>query len=232
MTADYMRGVCVDCTNKPPTLRKLKNAAMNSIRIEMRDLPSFYTYTQALARNQIEQTWLVGPSTGPLEPILDKTTVRPSLVIIGNEPDVASGGSSWSMSKDEYIHLWAQTAILIRQQWPAMELATAGMYNPAYLWGVHRWLRPQPTYVNRHYPDSVYDIRRFDEIGQRTIVGEWCWRNATKQEMYDWENMLEYYTWASFWFCWADYMVPDMGLVTATGKTTRAYRYLKEALTR
>lgn len=230
--SDYMRGVAVDCGNRPPSYRKLANAEMNAIRIEMRDLPEFYTYTQSVNRGGLEQTWLVGPSTGPIQNILDRTVVRPSLVIIGNEPDVG-GGSSWTMTPSEYIHLWTTTANLIHRQWPQMELATAGMYSPGYLFGIYPYLQPKPGYVNRHYPDGLDDIKRFDEIGGKTIIGEWCWRNATQHEMYDWEvNLLEYSTWASFWFCWADYMVPGMGLVRSDGSFTKAYRYLKRVLER
>lgn len=225
-----MRGVAVDCTNKPPTWRKLRNAGLHSIRIEMRDLPSFYEYTESL--RGIQQTWLVGPSTEGVESVLAKTTVRPQLVIIGNEPDII-GGSSWTMSREAYVALWAGTAELIRDKWPGIELATAGMYSPAYLRNVYTQLQPRPTYVNRHYPDSIEDIEIFDRIGHYTIVGEWTWRGATQREMYDWEvNFLEYYTHASFWFCWADYMVPGHGLVTQSGAFTKAYRYLKNVLTR
>jgi hypothetical protein len=232
VNADYMRGVAVDCTNKPPTWRKLRNAGLYSVRIEMRDLPSFYTYTQELSKHHIEQAWLVGPLTGELESILDKAVVRPSLVIIGNEPD-AVGDSSWTMDLADYIHLWTRSATLIRDKWPTVELATAGMYSRDYLQTVYRYLQPKPIYANRHYPNTVSDIQEFDRVGSgRTIVGEWTWRGATQKQMYDWENMLEYFTWASFWFCWADYMVPGHGLLTQTGEFTKAYRHLKAVLTK
>lgn len=228
---EYMRGVSVDCTNKPPTWRKLRNAGLHSIRIEMRDLPSFYSYTEELARHSIQQAWLVGPSTENLMLILDKIDVRPNLVIIGNEPDIV-GDSSWTMGPEVYVSLWSNVAKQVRISWPDMELATAGMYNPGYLWAVYNSLWPRPAYVNRHYPSSLDDIRRFDDIGHKTIVGEWTWRGATQQEMYDWQHMLEYYTWHSFWFCWADYMVPGHGLVTKSGQKTKAYHYLKNVLRR
>lgn len=232
MTTEYMRGVAVDCTNKPPTWRKLRNAGLQSVRIEMRDLPSFYSYTEELAKRGIQQAWLVGPSTESVRRVLDKATIRPRLVIIGNEPDLV-GPSSWTMTVPEYVNMYNREASLVKSVWANMELATAGMYNPAYLWAVMNGLYFKPTYVNRHYPDSLDDIRRFDAIGNKTIVGEWTWRTATQQEMYDWEvNLLEQYTWASFWFCWADYMVPGHGLVTKSGQKTKAYHYLKNVLRR
>lgn len=225
-----MRGVCVDATNKPPAGLRVRNTGLDSVRIEMRDLPEFYSYTTKLGP-KVSQAWLVGPSTGPIEPILSKTTVKPDLVIIGNEPDIV-GDSSWTMTRDEYVALWNNgLAHSITSQWPNVELATAGMYNPAYLQSVWSRLWPKPDYANRHYPDSQNDILAFDRTGVgRTIVGEWCWRTATEKEMFDWESMLEYYSWSSFWYNWGDWMGPGtMGLRTLSDSPTKAYYYLRKA---
>lgn len=227
-----MRGVSVDCANLPPTARRLGNAEMDSIRVEMRDLPEFYKYTERLdLTSTLDQAWLVGPSTGSLEPILRATKVRPQLVIIGNEPDVV-GESSWTMTPDEYVSYYNETTALIRERWPTVAIATAGMYNASYALEVLPQLRPQPTYLNTHYPNSVEDIFKFDRLPGgpgKTIVGEWCWRTATEQEMYDWQVMLEHSTWHSFYFCWSDNMVPGMGLVTKSLGPTKSYQYYKAA---
>lgn len=225
-----MRGVAVDCTNWPPVPLKLHNAGLDSIRIEMRDLPLFYDYTKRVAnyRKGIDQAWLVGPQTGSLVPILANTTVQPSLCIIGNEPD-QEGESSWGISPATYISLWDEAAHLLRAKWPNIELATAGMNRPAYLRSVYPYLNPKPTYVNLHYPSGIDEIQEFSS-GRPIIIGEWCWRTATYKEMLDWETMLEYYTWHSFWFCWGDWMIPDMGLKTTTDRPTRAYYNLKRAI--
>lgn len=223
-----MRGVAVDCANRPPTWRSVRLAKLDAIRIEMRDLPEFYAYTSSLHRN-VKQVWLVGPSTGPLEPILLHPTVRPSLVIIGNEPDI-EGDSSWTMTQAEYIQLYNTSATLIRHKWPDVELATAGMYRQAYAWAVRPYLIPTPNYLNMHYPDG---IDAFQEFSRNTpcIVGEWCWRNASQQQMHDWViHFLNYYAYHWFWFCWADYMVPDMGLMNSKGEPTTAYHRLKNVL--
>lgn len=224
-----MRGVSVDCINRPPTWRQIKASGLDSVRVEMHDLPEFYTYTALLQEHSIEQAWLRGPSTGEIEPILDKAAAKPAIVIIGNEPDLR-GNSSWTMSAKQYTDLWNKEAPLIRETWPDMELATAGMYNRAYLDRVLGRLDPIPNYVNKHYPGGIDDLRSFSEQWP-VIVGEWCWRTATEQEMYDWvHHFLDYYTWHWFYFCWADYMVPSMGLLTASGRRTSSYHHLKEAL--
>lgn len=223
-----MRGVCVDSVNKPAPSIRVRHAGLDSIRVEMRNLPEFYTYVAKLKK--IQQAWLVGPSTGPLPPILDSlpSRVQPDLIIIGNEPDLV-GESSWTMTPMEYVSYWDGVAYLVWQKWPNVELATAGMVSPDYLQQVYPYLKPAPTYVNRHYPSGIEAIKEFDAVGQRTMVGEWCWRGATEQEMYDWENMLEYYTWHSFWYNWGDWMGPhDMGLRTLGDNPTKAYYYLKK----
>lgn len=226
-----MRGVGVDVVNRPPTWRQLKAAKLDSVRVEMRDVPEFYSYTRELENHQIDQVWLVGPSTGSVGPILDKVPAKPALVIIGNEPDL-KGNSSWTMSALQYTILWNAIAPLVRATWPDMELATAGMYNKAYLDRVLSRLHPDPNYINKHYPGGIDDLRSFAEQGPPVIVGEWCWRTATEQEMTDWvHHFLDYYTWHWFYFCWADYMVPSMGLLTTSGRRTPSYHYLKGALT-
>lgn len=223
-----MRGVAVDCTNKPPTWRSVRLAKLDAIRIEMRDLQSFYDYTSSLHRN-VKQAWLVGPSTGPLEPILLHPTVRPSLVIIGNEPDL-TGDSSWTMTQAEYVQLYNKTALAIRYKWPDMELAMAGMYSQAYAWSVRQYLIPTPNHLNMHYPAGIDAFKEFSR-GTPCIVGEWTWRNASQAEMNDWvHHFLDYYAHHWYWFCWADYMVPGHGLLNSYGKPTQAYRRLRNAL--
>lgn len=224
-----MRGVAVDCTNRPPTWRSVRLARLNAIRIEMRDLPEFYSYTAGLHRN-VKQVWLVGPSTGPLDPILQQATVKPSLIIIGNEPDI-EGDSSWTMAQAEYVQLYNRSALAIRQSgWQDVELATAGMYHYQYAWAVRQYLIPTPTYLNMHYPAGISEFLEFSR-DTPCIVGEWTWRNATQQEMHDWVvHFLDYYAYHWFWFCWADYMVPGHGLVDSKGSPTRAYHRLKQVL--
>lgn len=224
-----MRGVAVDCTNRPPTWRSIRLARLDAIRIEMRDLPEFYAYTAGLHAN-VKQAWLVGPSTESVEAILLHPTIKPSLVIIGNEPDL-EGDSSWTMPKEEYVALYNETAALIRYKWPDMELAMAGMYSQAYAWSVRPYLTPRPNYLNMHYPAGIDQFQEFSR-GSPCIVGEWTWRNATEQEMHDWVvHFLDYYSYHWYWFCWADYMVPGHGLKLANGKPTQAYHHLKKALT-
>lgn len=224
-----MRGVAVDCTNRPPTWRQIKASKLDSVRIEMRDRPEFYSYTSLLEEHHIGQVWLVGPSTGSVGPILDRVAAKPDLVIIGNEPDLR-GNSSWTMPAGEYINLWQDIAWVVREEWPDMELATAGMYNKAYLDRVLGRLHPGPNYINKHYPGGIDDLRSFSEQWP-VIVGEWCWRTASEHEMYDWvHHFLDYYTWHWFYFCWADYMVPNMGLVDKSGRRTPSYHHLKGAL--
>lgn len=224
-----MRGVAVDCTNKPPSALQVRHAGLDSIRIEMRNLASFYQYTQKV-QGKLNQTWLVGPSTGDVETILTRAQPMPSLVIIGNEPDGAPGDSSWAMTPEEYIWLWNSTAPLLKEWSNSCMLATAGMYSKDYLHSVLPKLNPSPNLVNMHYPAGIDQFNEFSQ-DYPCIVGEWCWRNASKREMYDWVvHFLDYYAWDWFWFCWADYMVPNMGLVTAAGNKTKAYYRLKEAV--
>lgn len=221
-----MRGVSVDCTNRPPSWRRVRTAGLDAVRIEMRDLPEFYKYVAEFKRRQ---AWLVGPSTGPVEPILRRTPIEPDLIIIGNEPDLASD-SSWSMEPWEYIELWNVAATRIRRTWPHMLLATAGMYSKLYLDSVWDDLYPQPDYCNLHYPEGISQFQEFC-ADRRGIVGEWTWRSATEQEMYDWVvHFLDYYAYHHFYFCWADYMVPGHGLLTAKGNFTKSYYYLRKAL--
>lgn len=224
-----MRGVAVDCTNKPPTWRSVRLAKLDAIRIEMRDLPSFYDYTSKLHRN-VKQAWLVGPSTESVERVLDKTTVKPALIIIGNEPDI-EGDSSWTMSQQEYVQLYNRTALAIKHKWPDVEIAMAGMYHYQYAWTVRPYLIPTPTYLNMHYPRGIDAFLQFSR-DTPCIVGEWTWRDASQQEMNDWvHHFIDYYAYHWFWFCWADYMVPGHGLMNAKGNPTTAYRRLKRALT-
>lgn len=227
-----MRGVAVDCTNKPPTWRSVRLAKLDAIRIEMRDLLSFYKYTSTMDLHQtVKQVWLVGPSTGDVERILATTTVKPSLVIIGNEPDI-EGDSSWTMTEAEYVQLYNKTALLVRTRWQdnPPQLATAGMYHQSYAWAVRPYLIPTPNYLNMHYPKGIDAFKEFSR-GTPCIVGEWTWRNASQAEMNDWvRHFLNYYSWHWFWFCWADYMVPGHGLLNSYGKPTQAYRRLKNAL--
>lgn len=227
-----MRGVAVDCTNRPPTWKSIRLAKLDSVRIEMRDLPSFYNYTSNLALHPtVKQAWLVGPSTESVERVLQNTTVKPALVIIGNEPDI-EGDSSWTMSQAEYVQLYNRTASLIRERWQENppELSMAGMYHQAYAWAVRPYLIPTPNYLNLHYPEGIDHLKEFSR-GAPCIVGEWTWRTATSQEMFDWVNhFLNLYAHHWFWFCWADYMVPGHGLMNSRGKPTIAYHRLKQAL--
>lgn len=227
-----MRGVAVDCTNRPPTWRSIRLAKLDSIRIEMRDLPSFYSYTSKLDLHPtVKQAWLVGPSTESVERVLENTTVKPSLIIIGNEPDI-EGDSSWTMPQAEYVQLYNRTASLVRERWPdnPPELSMAGMYKEAYAWAVRPYLLRPPNYLNMHYPGGIDALREFSR-GTPCIVGEWTWRTATSQQMHDWVNpFLNIYSQHWFWFCWADYMVPGHGLMNARGKPTIAYNRLKQAL--
>lgn len=222
-----MRGVCVDSTNRPPRSSQLSSARLGSVRVEMRDLPEFYKYTESL-KPRTRQVWLVGPSTGPVQPILDKTWVQPLMVIIGNEPD-QQGPSSWTMEQDEYIALYNDTAGRLKQLWPDVVLCTAGMYSLAYLTSVWGKLGPKPTYSNVHYPETAQELAKWAPY--KPIVGEWCYRTAANAfEMAHWIASMERYVWHWFWFCWADYMVPSMGLLDVQGKPTSAYKYLKGAL--
>lgn len=225
--SDTVRGVAVDCTNRPPTAASLSRAGLDSVRIEMRDLESFYSYTESL-KARIRQVWLVGPSTGDIQPILDKSWVQPLMVIIGNEPDI-QGDSSWSMPPSQYVDFYNDTASRLKTQWPDVVLATAGMRSLDYLLTVLPKLGPKPNYTNLHYPELATEIAKWTPY--KPIIGEWCYRTAaSKSEMANWIRIMERYCWHWFWFCWADYMVPDMGLLDSEGKPTSAYRYLKGAI--
>lgn len=222
-----MRGVAVDCTNGPPSWRRVRHAGLDAVRIEMRDLPEFYKYVSEFKRRQ---AWLVGPSTEDLAAILQRAPIEPDLIIIGNEPDLVDSHSSWSMEPQEYVDFYNHAAGLVRDQWPDMPLSTAGMYRKDYLDWVWPRLSPEPNYCNLHYPEGIHEFQEFC-AGRHGIVGEWTWRGATEQEMHDWiVHFLDYYAHHWFWFCWADYMVPGHGLLTASGNFTKSYYQLRRTL--
>lgn len=221
-----MRGVCLDSGNLTgrPSYAKLVNLGCTGYRMEMRDTDEFYTYYASLRR--LNSCLLVGPSTEDTSKIATHLPHEPDVVIIGNEPDF-DGESSWTMTPTEYINLWRDTAPLF----PHSALCVAGMLikDTNYLSKTLPGLNPHPTYVNVHYPDTELDLARFMHYGS-VIVGEWTWATGTAQEIVDWHRLLVQYTRHSFWFCWSEGMVPEHGLVSATGQKLNTYYSYKEAL--
>jgi len=224
-----MRGVCVDALNpkgRPSPLRLERLYGKIAVRMEMRDHTDFYDYYYSLYGAGIQVALLVGPSTENVGKIVRALGQHsPELLIIGNEPD-GLGPSSWSMTPVQYQELWNQAA-WAASIWSDTPLSTAGMlYGPDFLEKCS--LHPEPNYVNVHYPSGSGAITAF---GKPAIVGEWCWRTGKAKQIKDWQAMLNQYTAHSFWFCWSDGMVPNMGLYDSRDVSKHAcYTRYKKAL--
>ncbi len=216
-----MRGVCVDSFNRPPSTSQLE-ALGADIRIELRDDPLFYNYVETIKdRQSIAYLW--GPSTEDSVEIPNQCP----LLIIGNEPD-QDGDSSWTMTPTQYIALWKKVAALAPVGTP---LCAAGMYySTEFLDKVWSKLTPTPNAVNKHYPNTEQDIIAFRKYGVPVVVGETTYEGATRPQMVEWQRVLTRYTDHSFYFCWHDGMVPNMGLYTATNRPKKEYYYYKKAL--
>lgn len=221
-----MRGVCIDSENPAgqPTYTQLTRLGATGFHMEMRDTNEFYTYYNTLRR--LNSCLLVGPKTEDAFVISKNLPYEPDIVVIGNEPDFQSP-SSWTMTPQEYISLYNDTAPLF----PDSALSVAGMFNKdaSYLAQVLPHLKPSPTYVNVHYPDAVRDLQRFMYY-RSVIVGEWCYYTGTTPQIVDWNKTLVQYARHSFWFCWSNAQVINMGLTDVDGKLLPTYYGYKEAL--
>lgn len=223
-----MAGVCLDALNNPPSKLKLNNLDVDALRLEIRDGTQYMNYVESL-NNELTHYALIGPSTNWVFPVI-ANIIRPQVIIIGNEPD-GTGPSSWSMTLDEYIALWNRYAPDLTMYFPTTKLCAAGMVGTTdYLQYCWPYLNPKPQLVNKHYPNNKEEVQQFNVFGVPVIVGEWCWKTASQQEMQDWVHMLNSTTYEHFWFCWSDGMVPGMGLVTPQGRITNTYRRYKNAI--
>lgn len=227
-----MAGVCLDALNPTgsPSNKKLANLGISSSRLEIRKGTQYTDYVNSLY--SLNNYALIGPSTNSMQPELAALKYTPQVIIIGNEPD-NDGPSSWTMSPQEYISLWNSLASVLKHNYPTTQLCTAGMLQPTtdYLQQCWSSLIPTPDLVNKHYPNNRDEIVNFQTtFNVPVIVGEWCWKTASQQEMQDWVDMLNNTCYEHFWFCWSDGMVPGMGLVTRTGRITNTYRRYKNAI--
>lgn len=225
-----MSGVCLDALNPTgsPSRVKLNHLGVDSFRMEIRDSMSWVTYANYLDQYLLHYA-LVGPSTDNLSDCLEAIE-PPYVVIIGNEPDNV-GPSSWTMTPEEYLELWNSTAKVVKARDSQILLCAAGMLGDAsYLGGIWNRLNPLPDIVNKHYPWDKGDIQQFRMFNRPIIVGEWCYKTATQDEMTDWVGMLNEETSDHCWFCWSNGMVDGMGLVGKTGKPTVAYKRYKRAI--
>lgn len=221
-----MRGVSVDCTNplgRPSPLR-LGRLGVDSVRLEARHLSSFYGYYDRLTAEGIQVALLIGPDTEDAQTIL--SSVNPSLIIVGNEPDGPPDSSSWVMPPSQYEDLWGTIAWLAPEGVP---LCTAGMfYGPEYLEQCS--LLPAPSYYNKHYPSSQDDLAAFADLGP-LVIGEWCYRTGSQQQVIEWQHTLSNYAEHTFYFCWSDSMAYRMGLMDKRDKQKLgAYYHYKAAL--
>lgn len=218
-----MRGVALDAHNPAgrPSVAKLKYLGVTGYRMELRDTPEFLSYYATL--RPLNSAILIGPSTESYDV---KLPHEPDIVIIGNEPDSDGGDSSWSMPPAQYITMYNAVA----PHFPDSAISVAGMLRGTeYLRLVLPELRPKPTYVNCHYPNTELDVTEFRRLGP-TIIGEWAWATGTEEEVVDWQTMLRKHTAHSFWFCWSNGMVPDMGLVSESQQRLPSYYNYQAAL--
>lgn len=226
-----MRGVCVDINNRPPTAKQLHALGADGVRIEVRAGPKFAKYVTMLAHEGIQLAYLWGPSTDlPLEHM--STLIIPDLLIIGNEPD-GIGPSSWKMTLLEYCAFYnAIVAAARNSTWDNVPISTAGMISGVqYLKFCWDRLRIKPNVVNVHYPDAT-TIQDFKDTfgGRGVIVGETCYETGTKQEIIEWQKVLNATTESSFWFQWIDFPGWTGSLYSIKGKPKSLYYSYKAAL--
>lgn len=228
-----MRGVCVDINNHPPTAKQLRALGADGVRIEIRMLTKFKHYVQALQDAGIQVTYLWGPSTD-----LDLNMIGimpvPDLLIIGNEPDGLPSSMSWKMTILEYCAFYNAIVAAARvSTWDNVPISTAGMISGtqylAYCWDR---LRVKPNVVNVHYPDSAAAIQDFKDTfgGRDVIVGETCYETGTKQEIIEWQQVLNATTESSFWFQWIDFPGWTGSLYSTANKPKSLYYSYKAAL--
>lgn len=221
-----MRGVCTDVLNRPPTLRQLMNLGATGVRFEIRDDPLFQSYYKHVVRG-VEVALLWGPSTEFDN--FPEVGYNPKMLIIGNEPD-GVGDSSWTMKPQQYIDLWNRIAPTVDTG--KTVLCTAGMVGgPEFLREVWPYLKPEPDYNNKHYPNNETELIDFrTEFKKPVIVGETCYETGTRQQIIDWCQVLARYANGDFYYVWGEWNHINMGLYSMSNRPKRQYWAWKEGL--
>lgn len=238
-----MRGVCIDPMNPAgrPTVTQLKALTPNpSVRLVYQPHLQWYNYYLSLQKHNVPVCLTLASESFSSTAYNYETSViartlrdyPPALWVIGNEPD-GVGDSSWSMEWREYVNLFYQCEPAIRSTFPDAQVYTAGLVSGQVDWLNGDQLIPSMNFdgVCVHYPPDVNTLQAYANYYNKPVaVTEWTWRGGTRQEIIDWQRMLNVVSLHSFWFCWSDGMVPTHGLHTIGGTKLPEYHYYKEAL--
>lgn len=215
-----MRGVCIDTMNRPPKEVQLRQLGATGVRLELRHDQICYDY---INKTNLDMAYLIGPSTEEIHPELVKP---PKFWIIGNEPD----GGSWQMTIGEYIEFYNKTVDQLPED---AVICAAGMVSktPWFLSECWQFLKRPPNLSNKHYPQNAKEIIDFS-IAFRipVVIGEDSCEGCSTKTFIEWQSTVQRYSAHSFYFCWADYMINNMGLYSAANRPKKEYFRYKTAL--
>lgn len=243
-----MRAVCCDALNPGarPSPRKLKNLDVDGVRLVLRHDDAFYQYHNTLKQAGLQTAVVFAresmtPATGwtyQWNGALYANALSaapPDMWLLGNEPN-GQGDSCWTMTPDQHVEMFNQTAQGIRSVLPDAKIYIGGMLgsvSAAAEWGLYLNKYDKLDGIDIHYPESALVVNEWRDWGPPISCMEWCWagRGVRGSQVRAWEHMLERHTTHSAWYCWsAAQGEPSMSLVGPMGRPKAAYYNYQGAL--